>query len=345
MSVGYKPVLWNRQKRMYDFVILGAILVYCVIFIGLNVVYHPEIAPSTLIIRTTATLAVLMLHIILCIGPLARIDRRFLPLLYNRRHLGVSMFLVAAFHGIFSLFWFHGSGNVNPLFSLFTSNLQYHSFVDFPFQTLGFVALLILFMMAASSHDFWLKNLDPKVWKTLHMLVYWAYALVIMHVMLGAYQMEQSPVLSSMLGVGLMVIITLHLVAGFKEGRKDHQRHQFIENGFVKVAALDEIPENRAKIVHIGKESIAVFKYDHKLSAISNICKHQNGPLGEGKIVDGCITCPWHGYQYLPHNGSSPPPFTEKVATYQVLLIDQVVYVDPKPFPEGTAVEPVMIYG
>ena len=26
--------------------------------------------------------------------------------------------------------------------------------------------------------------------------------------------------------------------------------------------------------------------------------------------MDGCITCPWHGYQYLPHNGQSPPPFT-----------------------------------
>lgn len=26
------------------------------------------------------------------------------------------------------------------------------------------------------------------------------------------------------------------------------------------------------------------------------MCKHQNDPLGEGKIVDGCVTCPWHGY-------------------------------------------------
>ena len=27
------------------------------------------------------------------------------------------------------------------------------------------------------------------------------------------------------------------------------------------------------------------------------------GPLGEGKIVDGCITCPWHGFQYRPQDG------------------------------------------
>ena len=343
MSVGYKMVLWNRQKRIYDLVILGTILIYCLVFIGLNLVYQPEISPVTLMIRATATLAVLMLHIILSIGPLARIDERFLPLLYNRRHLGVTMFLVAAFHGVLSLIWFHGSGNVNPVYSLFTSNTEYFSFLNFPFQPLGFVALLILFLMAASSHDFWLKNLSPKVWKTLHMMVYWAYALVIMHVMLGAYQMERSPVFSGMLGIGLLIIVGLHLVAGFGEASKDNKKHEILENSFVKVGRLSEIPENRAKIVHIDQESIAVFKYDQKLSAISNVCKHQNGPLGEGKIIDGCITCPWHGYQYLPHNGTSPPPFTEKVSTYELRLQDGVVYVNPKPHPEGTALDPVVI--
>jgi len=36
-----------------------------------------------------------LLHIILSIGPLCRLDSRFLPLLYNRRHLGVTMFLLS----------------------------------------------------------------------------------------------------------------------------------------------------------------------------------------------------------------------------------------------------------
>ena len=74
-----------------------------------------------------------------------------------------------------------------------------------------------------------------------------------------------------------------------------------------------------------------------------NICKHQNGPLGEGKIIDGCVTCPWHGYQYEPHNGTSPPPFTEKVSTYELRLEGTKVFVHPEPKPEGTELEPVMI--
>ncbi len=39
-----------------------------------------------------------------------------------------------------------------------------------------------------------------------------------------------------------------------------------------------------------------------KFPPISNVCQHQNGPLGEGEIIDGCITCPWHGFQYHARN-------------------------------------------
>jgi nitrite reductase/ring-hydroxylating ferredoxin subunit len=54
------------------------------------------------------------------------------------------------------------------------------------------------------------------------------------------------------------------------------------------------------------------------------------------KNFDGCITCPWHGYQYLPHNGQSPPPFTEKVSVYDVRVREGKVWLNPAPFPEGT---------
>jgi len=48
------------------------------------------------------------------------------------------------------------------------SNQRYDSLADFPFQPLGFFALLILFLMAATSHDFWLHNLSAAVWKRSH---------------------------------------------------------------------------------------------------------------------------------------------------------------------------------
>lgn len=340
MSVNYAPVLWNRQKKIYDRIMLGGMALYLAVFIALQLAFFPEITAETLIIRATGTLAFLMLHIILCIGPLARIDRRFLPLLYNRRHLGVTMCCVALVHGIFNIIQFHSLGNVDPLVSVFTANENYAALSRFPFQVLGFFALLILLLMAATSHDFWLKNLSPKVWKTLHTMVYWAYAMLVGHVMLGVIQLEKSPVLIAIAGLGMAMVTGLHVWSAILTKKQSHEPDEDELAGFRQVCRLSDIAENRAKTVLIGGENIAIFKYDNKLSAVSNLCRHQNGPLGEGKIVDGCITCPWHGYQYLPHNGQSPPPFTEKVETYDVKLSGEWVYVNPKPYPEGTARPP-----
>ena len=222
------------------------------------------------------------------------------------------------------------------------ANTRFNSVPDFPFQALGFFALLILFLMAATSHDFWLHNLTAPAWKRLHMLVYLAYALLVAHVTLGALQSETSPLLAALLSAGLTVVTALHIAAGFVERRKDREQSPQA-NGYVPVCDLDSIPEKCAAVVSCGGERVAVFKYDGRVSAVSNVCRHQNGPLGEGKIIDGCITCPWHGYQYLPETGTSPPPFTEKVSTFRTLIVGNRVFVHPSPLPPGTRVEPSVI--
>jgi len=343
MSVSYQAVIWNRQKKIYDGLLLGGVLLYLGVFIGVSSALRPELTAETLIIRSTATAALLLLHVILSIGPLARLDRRFLPLLYNRRHMGVTMFLLALVHGAFSILQFHAFGDTNPLVSLLVSNTRLESVSHFPFQPLGFAALLILFSMAATSHDFWLANLSAPVWKALHMLVYVAYALVVLHVALGALQAERHPLLAGLLGLGVIWIFGLHAAAGIKEARLDARSPAARSDGMVDVCAVGEIPEDRAKIFPLAGERVAVFRYDGKISAISNVCKHQNGPLGEGKIVDGCVVCPWHGYQYRPDDGASPPPFTEKVPTFTVAVEGDRVLVDPRPHPPGTRIEPALI--
>ena len=173
MSTGYTAVGWNRQKKLYDWFIFGFCVLYLTAFILITAVINPDYTFETVLIRSTSTLAVLLLHVILSIGPLARLNKKFLPLLYNRRHLGVTMFCMAAVHGGFSIFQFHALSNVNPFVSLFTSNTNFFSLSGFPFQSLGFLALIILFLMAATSHDFWLHNLSPKVWKTLQCSCTW----------------------------------------------------------------------------------------------------------------------------------------------------------------------------
>jgi nitrite reductase/ring-hydroxylating ferredoxin subunit len=183
------------------------------------------------------------------------------------------------------------------------------------------------------------------------MLVYVAYTSLVVHVVLGILQSEQSFVYVAAVGAGIVGLTCLHTIAAF-HGRalENEQEGGTSAGGFVDACALGEIKMNRAKIVTLSGERVAVFKYtDEKdtgktrVCAVSNVCQHQNGPLGEGKFVDGCITCPWHGYQYLPQNGSSPPPFSEKIPTFRVKVVGDRILVDPQPLPAGTESEPATI--
>ncbi|MGB8733898.1 MAG: Rieske 2Fe-2S domain-containing protein [Candidatus Sulfotelmatobacter sp.] len=343
MSIQYGAISWNRQKTVYDLTLVSLLVLYLAVFVGVGAWRNPSATAETLLIRAFGTAAFLLLNVVLCIGPLARLDRRFLPLLYNRRHLGVTTFLLGLAHGGFALFQFHALGNVNPLVSLFISNPRYGTVADFPFQALGFFALIILFLMAATSHDFWLRNLSAPMWKRLHMLVYVAYALLVAHVTLGALQTETNPVLAAALIAGVAAVLSLHLAAAFHEKRVDRARHEAVEEGFVEVCKVDRIAEKCANIISLSGERVAVFRYDGKVSAISNACQHQNGPLGEGRIIDGCVTCPWHGYQYQPESGAAPPPFKEKIPTFRVKIVKGSVFVHPRPNPPGTRVEPARI--
>lgn len=341
MSNHYQAVGWNRQKKWYDLILAFGVVAYLALFFVMHAVVFPNATVETVLIRGLGTGAFLLLHIILCIGPLCRLNPKFLPLLYNRRHLGVTMFFLATGHAFLAFLQFHMFGDINPFVSIFVSNAEYASISQFPFQPLGLFALIILFLMAATSHDFWLANLSAPVWKGLHMLVYLAYALLIGHVVLGVLQAETSGILAGIVGTGLVIVVGLHLVAAQKEAALDKQALH--GSGFVEVCAVEDIPMNRAKIVVLADERIAVFRYEDKVSAVSNVCQHQNGPLGEGKVIDGCITCPWHGYQYRPDDGTSPPPFTEKIPTFNVRIDQGRVLLDPKPNPPGTPTQPALV--
>jgi sulfoxide reductase heme-binding subunit YedZ len=360
MGVEYVSVQWNRQKKLYDAVLTGGVAVYLALFSVLTKMLFPRVTDEILLIRAFGTGAFLLLHIILCLGPLCRLNPTFLPLLYNRRHAGVTCFLLGLLHAALVVITYHAGSDTNPILSIFVSGTFGGTVGTMPFQPFGLFAFFILFLMAATSHDFWLANLSAPIWKSLHMLVYVAYALLVLHVAFGVLQGEGSPVYVGAVAVGLATVLGLHLVAARKERLLDdsgssrrESAHSEPESqsgltpaatdGFVDACAVADIPENRARIVCLSGERVAIFRYDGHISVVSNVCQHQNGPLGEGKIVYGCITCPWHGYQYQPDTGASPPPFVEKVPTFNVRVKNSRVFVHPKPNPAGMRAAPALI--
>jgi nitrite reductase/ring-hydroxylating ferredoxin subunit/DMSO/TMAO reductase YedYZ heme-binding membrane subunit len=339
MSVGYRAVQWSRDKLVYDGILVATTALYILAFAAIAWRMHPpKNLPDAIDvwIRAFGTAAFLMLSAILCIGPLARLDRRFLRLLHNRRHFGVLTFLVALAHVVLMLEWFRVQGVLHTLPADFLTFGDYLKFIGFPFKTLGLAALSIMFIMAATSHDFWLAFLRPPVWKALHMTVYAAYGLVVLHVALGLMQYEHTPLIPLMLIGSLTVVGTLHLMAGWREWAVDRGAPAGID-GWIAVGPPASIPDKGARIVASPDgERIAVFRDGNEFGALTNLCAHQNGPIGEGRIIDGCITCPWHGYQYRLADGCAPPPFTERLATYRLRLNGGLLEVDPRPLPPGT---------
>ena len=340
MSASYKAVGWNVFKKRYDAIMVLGVALFLVVFVGVSIALSPAWSIEILLMRATAVASLVLLHLILAIGPLARLDRRWLPLLYNRRHLGVTMFLLALIHSVLAILTYHVGSAMNPMVSIFTTDAGLRMGA-FPFQAFGFVALMILFVMAATSHDFWLANLTAPVWKTLHMIVYLAYALLVMHVSFGIIQAETSWVYGWGMGVGVILISGLHLWAGWFQAALDPITDD--EEPFVDVGAVSELVENVPLGATVCGERVAVVLYDgNKVSCVSGVCQHQNGPLAEGRFKHGCLTCPWHGYQYKLEDGTSTPPFTERIPTFDVKIVDGRVLVRSIPNPAGTSVEPAI---
>jgi nitrite reductase/ring-hydroxylating ferredoxin subunit/DMSO/TMAO reductase YedYZ heme-binding membrane subunit len=341
MSVKYVPVQWNKNKWLYDAVLIALVVAYIIIFIRIGTPaadLDRALNNATLRMRAFGTCALWMLTVILCIGPLARLDKRFLPVLYNRRHFGVLTSLVAFTHATYVLGWYFSFTSQPPLTAMFESANGFGQILGFPIEMLGIGALILLAILAATSHDFWLAFLSAPVWKTLHLLIYPTYALVVAHVALGYFQDSQNPMFGVLFISSGLLVAGLHLAAYLKERKVNASAV-----AWVRACRPEDIEDKRAAIVPLSKdERVAIFRTGSSFSAVSNACAHQGGPLGEGKIVYGCVTCPWHGFSYKARNGRSPAPFTEMIPTYNMKLEDGFLYIDRKANQPGTDVEPII---
>lgn len=346
MSAKYAAVQWSRHKLIYDAFVLAGIALYVgLFFIVSKLIFRTDeaISDEVIAIRATGSCAIVLLHITLSLGPLARLQPRLLPVLFNRRHLGVISFLLALVHAVITTGYYHGFGAQNPLVSLLASNTSYESILGFPFEIFGLGALLIMFLLAATSHDFWLKQLTARLWKALHMAVYGAYAMLVLHVALGPMQGKMGILPFAFLLVGMLYLGGLHVWAGLREWRADGNPAAVVPHDatWIDAGPPADVPMNRAKVIRAADgERIAIFRHAGGFSAVTNVCAHQGGPLGEGAVIDGCITCPWHGWQYRPGDGCAPPPFTEKIRTYPIRILAGRVQVRAEPLPPGTPTVP-----
>lgn len=82
---------------------------------------------------------------------------------------------------------------------------------------------------------------------------------------------------------------------------QNHQSNGPLE--WISIDMSDPLMDGQAKEVMIKGRVIAVFRHDGRLYAMDGMCAHQGGPVAEGIVEHGCVTCPWHGWQYELETG------------------------------------------
>ncbi len=66
---------------------------------------------------------------------------------------------------------------------------------------------------------------------------------------------------------------------------------------WVLVGQLADVPRQGARCVVKGDKTIAVFRtIDDQVYALEDKCPHKAGPLSQGIVHDGCVTCPLHNW-------------------------------------------------
>ena len=77
----------------------------------------------------------------------------------------------------------------------------------------------------------------------------------------------------------------------------------------------------------IGGRAIAVANVEGTFRACVNACPHADGPLGEGSLEGGLLTCPYHGWQFDLESGACPTNPEVTLTTYEVQVVEDAVCV------------------
>ena len=75
---------------------------------------------------------------------------------------------------------------------------------------------------------------------------------------------------------------------------------------FRTIAEVSQVPAERGLTVHVGELEFALFNLDGVIHVLDGLCPHRGGPLGEGRVSDGLVACPLHGWEFDVRTGACP---------------------------------------
>lgn len=95
---------------------------------------------------------------------------------------------------------------------------------------------------------------------------------------------------------------------------------------FVEIAPASDLPNGERLFVDVGDEPIVIFNMAGHYYAISDVCSHDDGPVGEGELDGFNIICPRHGAEFDIRTGKvMKMPAVVDIPAYPVRVVDGMI--------------------
>jgi 3-phenylpropionate/trans-cinnamate dioxygenase ferredoxin subunit len=95
----------------------------------------------------------------------------------------------------------------------------------------------------------------------------------------------------------------------------------------VALLPLAELTVGQMKCVVVDGLPIGVANAAGIIYAFDDSCRHEGGPLSSGALIDGTVTCPWHGWTYRLATGKAiVPPVGIRIRVFPVEIIDEIIH-------------------
>jgi 3-phenylpropionate/trans-cinnamate dioxygenase ferredoxin subunit len=97
---------------------------------------------------------------------------------------------------------------------------------------------------------------------------------------------------------------------------------------YVQIAPLEDLPNGERLFVEIDTFHLVIFNLAGDYYAISDVCSHDDGPVGDGDLDGYEIICPRHGARFDVRSGQvrSLPAIVD-IPAYPVRVVDGMIEV------------------
>jgi len=95
---------------------------------------------------------------------------------------------------------------------------------------------------------------------------------------------------------------------------------------YLDIGPLTDLPSGERIFVEVEGRTLVIFNIAGALFAIADVCSHDDGPVGEGDLVDFAITCPRHGAEFDVRTGKVlKMPAVVDIPAYPVRVVEGII--------------------